>query len=212
MDRSPGERTEFLKVKDLLKPVRTIAKTRAREENEFEAIKLRKTETVHDKSQSNILHSNIGKENEFCKVKLRKTEQSLTNNENENQSSKSKFREKNFQNNSKENISRSSSVHQRKKSLESQEIIQTDVREDEVRNIQVETICRNRQREAPEQDVSQYLEGRLQRRGPGESSIIYLLQSPVMFSNSRCRPVSQGIADVFSRVCLFCCVCCDGDD
>ena len=122
-------------VKNLLKPVRTIEKTQTKKENEFEAIKLRKTETVNDKSQSNILQSNIRKENEFREVKLRKTE-SLTNNEREDQSSKSKFRKKNSLNNNKENILRNASVL-RKKSLERQEII-TEVGQNETEIINLE--------------------------------------------------------------------------
>ena len=122
-------------VRNLLKPVRTIEKTPTKKENEFEAIKLRKTETVTDKSQSNILESNSGKENEFREIKLRKTE-SLNNNEREDQSSKSKFRKKNSLNNNKENILTNASVL-RKKSLESQDTM-TEGRQIETKNINLE--------------------------------------------------------------------------
>merc|ERR1712141_239263 len=111
-----GEKSDFLMVKNLLKPIKTLEKPQTKTENEFEAIKLRKTETVDDKSQLNVLDSNIEKENEFCKVKLKKTE-SLTNTEKENRSSKSKFRKRKCQNTEKENILSSASVN-KKKSLE----------------------------------------------------------------------------------------------
>ena len=114
---SLGEKSDFLMVKDLLKPIKTLEKPQTKTETEFEAIKLRKTETVDDKSQLKISDSNIDKENEFCKVKLRKTE-SLTNNEKENQSSKSKFRKRKCQNKRKENILLSSASVNKKKSLE----------------------------------------------------------------------------------------------
>ena len=125
-------------VKNLLKPVKTQEKIETKIENEFEAIKLRKTEMLDDKSQLKSLQSNGEKDNEFRKVKLRKTEtEASTNNEKENQSSKSKFVKKNCQNNSRKNILRSASPSS-KKSLESQEMI-TDVRDVGSKNINLGT-------------------------------------------------------------------------
>ena len=125
-------------IKNLLKPVKTLEKPQTKTENEFEAIKLRKTETVDDKSQLKVLDSNIEKENEFCKVKLRKTE-SLTNNEKENQSSKSKFRKRKCQNKRKENILSSASVNIRSLEIESPELI-TNFTDRETGSINLETI------------------------------------------------------------------------
>ena len=136
---SLGEKSDFLMVKNLLKPIKTLEKPQTKTETEFEAIKLRKTETVDDKSQLKISDSNIDKENEFCKVKLRKTE-SLTNNEKENQSSKSKFEKRKCQNKRKENILSSASVNREKSlEIESSELI-TNVTARVTGNINLKTI------------------------------------------------------------------------
>lgn len=136
---SLGGKSDFLMVKNMLKPIKTLEKPQTKTENEFEAIKLRKTETADDKNQLKVLESNIEKENEFFKVKLRKTE-SLTNNEKENQSSKSKFEKRKCQNKRKENILSSASVNREKSlEIESSELI-TNVTARVTGNINLKTI------------------------------------------------------------------------
>jgi len=212
-------------VKNLLKPVKTLEKPQTKTENEFEAIKLRKTETVDNKSQLKVLDSNIEKENELCIVKLRKTE-SLTNNEKENQSSKSKFRKRKCQNTEKENILSSASVNKKKslETVESPELI-TNVTERVTGNINLETT----ERLNSEGKQSPQTNGRIEnldqeekqpkKEAPGNcgdlgeiylsNCVLSLLSSPDVLNHFRWKTKTEDIFPVFSQLCLFPCVSCD---
>ena len=65
-------KNEFLLIRNLLKPVRTVEKPEIKTDNEFENIKLRKTEPVVDKVEEKRLLSNAETQHDFSKVKLRK--------------------------------------------------------------------------------------------------------------------------------------------
>ena len=177
-------------VKNLLKPIKTLEKPQTKTETEFEAIKLRKTETVDDKSQLKISDSNIDKENEFCKVKLRKTE-SLTNNEKENQSSKSKFRKRKCQNKRKENILSSASVNEKKSlEIESPELI-TNVTDGVTENINLQTIKTRSYSEGKQttgtnsraEDLGE-MKKQPRKEAPLNCGAIYLFISPLNCPNS----------------------------
>ena len=208
-----GEKSDFLMVKNLLKPIKTLEKPQTKTENEFEAIKLRKTETVDDKSQLKVLDSNIEKENEFCKVKLRKTE-SLTNNEKENQSSKSKFRKRNCQNKRKENILSRASVNEKKSlEIESPGLI-TDVTDRETENINLELIKTISSSEVKQtRGTNSRVGDQPRKEARVNCGAIYLfvssLNSPDILYNSRTQTKPEDIFPVFSNLCLFCWISCD---
>ena len=198
-------------IKNLLKPVKTLEKPQTKTENEFEAIKLRKTETTDDKNQLKVLESNIEKENEFFKVKLRKTE-SLTNNEKENQSSKSKFEKRKCQNKRKENILSSASVT-RKKSLEieSPELI-TNVTDRETGNINPQTMKTSSSSEGRIEDLGE-LKKQPRKEVLPNCGEIYLFVSPPNcpdnLYNCRWKTKPEDTFPVFSKLCLFCWISCD---
>ena len=66
-------KNEILLIKNLLKPVKTVDRPAIKTDNEFESIKLRKTETLDDKIQEKSLSSHSENGNEFFNDQLRKT-------------------------------------------------------------------------------------------------------------------------------------------
>ena len=110
-------KNEILLIKNLLKPVKIADRPAVKTDNEFESIKLRKTETLDDKIQEKSLSSHSENENEFFKVQLRKTK---SPNEKDNDRIDAVSKKKDIKRSNKEDLLESASIL-RKKSEESQE-------------------------------------------------------------------------------------------
>ena len=114
-------KNEILLIKNLLKPVKIVDRPAVKTDNEFESIKLRKTETQDDKIQEKSLSSHSENENEFFKVQLRKTKSA---NEKDNDRIDAVSKKKDIKRSNKEDLLESASIL-RKKSEESQERVDT---------------------------------------------------------------------------------------
>ena len=114
-------KNEILLIKNLLKPVKTVDRPAIKTDNEFESIKLRKTETLDDKIQEKSLSSHSENGNEFFNVQLRKTK---SPNEKDNDRIDAVSKKKDIKRSNKEDLLESASIL-RKKSEESQERVDT---------------------------------------------------------------------------------------